>query len=107
MNAVARVETELDSRQLLATLNEIERAFGRKSAERNAPRPLDLDIIDYNEAIEGGPPTLPHPRLHERAFVLIPLRDVAPGWTHPISKRRVDRMIEFLPADARELTRLE
>ena len=108
VNAVALVETELSPSGLLAVLKEIECAFGRETTERNAPRPLDLDILDYDGKINNGSSlTLPHPRLHERGFVLIPLRDVAPDWTHPVSGLHVDALIEFLPADARAISKLD
>jgi 2-amino-4-hydroxy-6-hydroxymethyldihydropteridine diphosphokinase len=107
VNAVARLETTLAPDALLAMLKGTERAFGRQSAERNAPRPLDLDIVDYDGRIENGPPILPHPRLHARAFVLIPLRDIAPLWRHPVSGLSVNLLIESLPRAARALTRLE
>ncbi|HEX3431429.1 MAG TPA: 2-amino-4-hydroxy-6-hydroxymethyldihydropteridine diphosphokinase [Rhizomicrobium sp.] len=107
VNAVARIRTELSSSDLLALLKSTERAFGRESAQRNAPRTLDLDILDHEGHIDKGPPTLPHPRLQERGFVLIPLRDVAPDWRHPVSGLSVDTLIEFLPAAARALRRLE
>jgi 2-amino-4-hydroxy-6-hydroxymethyldihydropteridine diphosphokinase len=107
VNAVARIGTELPPYELLEVLKQTERMFGRESAERNSPRPLDLDILDYNARVEAGPPTLPHPRLHERGFVLIPLRDVAPDWRHPVSGVPVTELIESLPADARVLMRLD
>lgn len=107
VNAVARVETKLSPCDLLATLKGTERAFGREDTKPNAPRPLDLDILDYNGRVETGPPTLPHPRLHERGFVLIPLHDVAPDWTHPVSRIRADALIESLPVDARAITKLD
>jgi 2-amino-4-hydroxy-6-hydroxymethyldihydropteridine diphosphokinase len=106
VNAVARIKTDLAPRALLSVLKETEHAFGRVTADRNAPRPLDLDILDYNGRIESGPPLLPHPRLHERDFVLIPLRDVAPDWRHPVSGLAVSTLIESLPPDARPLTKL-
>jgi 2-amino-4-hydroxy-6-hydroxymethyldihydropteridine diphosphokinase len=106
VNAVASVVADLPPPELLTVLKQAERAFGRQSAERNAPRPLDLDILDYQGLVETGNPTLPHPRMHERGFVLIPLRDVAPGWRHPVSRLSVDALIESLPAGARALTRL-
>jgi len=107
VNAVARLETTLAPDALLAMLKGTERAFGRQSAERNAPRPLDLDIVDYDGRIESGSPILPHPRLHERAFVLIPLRDIARSWRHPVSGLSVNLLIESLPRAARALTGLE
>ena len=107
VNAVARVQTGLSPCDLLAVLKETECAFGRGSTRRNAPRPLDLDILDYNGRVETGSPSLPHPRLHERGFVLIPLRNVAPDWIHPVSGLSVDALIESLPGDARALTKLD
>ena len=106
VNAVVRVETARDPADLLATLKGIERAFGRTCGVRNAPRPLDLDILEYDGRVEAGPPVLPHPRLHERGFVLIPLRDIEPDWRHPVLDRSVSQLIEALPPEARALTRL-
>jgi len=84
MNAVAQIETALDPQALLARLHEVERQFGRERHARNAPRTLDLDIVDYNGRAEEGPPVLPHPRMQDRAFVLAPLAEIAPGWRHPV-----------------------
>ena len=97
INAVAAVRTNLSPSALLATLHEVESFFGRKRAEPNAPRTLDLDILDYDGRIERGPPVLPHPRLEDRAFVLFPLRDVAPDWRHPVSGRSISELIAALP----------
>jgi 2-amino-4-hydroxy-6-hydroxymethyldihydropteridine diphosphokinase len=58
---------------------------------------LDLDLLDYDGRIENGPPLLPHPRMDARAFVLVPLREVAPDWRHPISGLTVSELIEKLP----------
>lgn len=107
VNAVARVETDFSPCDMLTVLKETERAFGRELTRRNAPRPLDLDILDYNGRVETGSPSLPHPRLHERGFVLIPLRDVAPDWKHPVSGLTVDALIDSLPEDTRALTKLD
>ncbi len=97
INAVAAVRTNLSPSALLATLHELEAVFGRKRNEPNAPRTLDLDILDYDGRIERGPPVLPHPRLEDRAFVLFPLRDVAPDWRHPVSGRSIEDLIAALP----------
>jgi 2-amino-4-hydroxy-6-hydroxymethyldihydropteridine diphosphokinase len=97
VNAVAQVETALGPAALLALLHRIERDFGRVRSVRNAPRPLDLDIVDYDGRIEDGPPMLPHPRLESRGFVLIPLRDVAPAWPQPVSDRSIAELIASLP----------
>jgi 2-amino-4-hydroxy-6-hydroxymethyldihydropteridine diphosphokinase len=103
VNAVARIETSLTPQSLIARLHDVERHFGRERGERNAPRTLDLDILDYDGRIEAGPPVLPHPRIESRAFVLVPLRDVAPDWRHPVSGQPVDALIRALPADTRKL----
>lgn len=97
VNAVASVHTELDPAQLLAALHVIEAQFGRRRTRPNAPRTLDLDIVDYDQRVEQGPPELPHPRMHTRLFVLCPLRDVAPAWRHPVLHATVSELIAALP----------
>lgn len=106
INAVLKIGTELQPTQLLMYLHGVEAKFGRTRIARNAPRTLDIDIVDYNGRIEDGPPQLPHPRTESRNFVLIPLRDVAPDWHHPISGRSVDELIAALPEAERTLTAL-
>lgn len=85
VNGVAAVETGLDPAALLAALHEVEHEFGRVRGARNAARVVDLDLIAYGEVVRPGPeaPILPHPRAAERAFVLLPLAEVAPGWRLP------------------------
>lgn len=102
VNAVARIETALDPAALMDLLAKTEVAFGRERSRPNAPRALDIDLIDYDGRIEAGPPILPHPRAHLRAFVLIPLADVAPDWCHPVSGNSVDDLLAAVPqADRR------
>jgi 2-amino-4-hydroxy-6-hydroxymethyldihydropteridine diphosphokinase len=101
VNAVARVDTAHSPDKLMQVLHKIELAFGRTRGAKNAPRTLDLDLIDYQGRVEEGPPTLPHPRMAERAFVLIPLSDVAPGWRHPATGRSVADLIAALPEESR------
>ncbi len=82
--ALLRPEGGEDVAALLAALQAVENAFGRVRPYPNAPRTLDLDIIGVGAMVRDAPdPILPHPRAHERAFVLAPLCDVAPGWVHP------------------------
>ena len=81
VNAVCALETTLSSVGLLAELNQIEAEFGRERTFRNAPRTLDLDIIDYNGESSTDPHlTLPHPRAHERSFVMLPLAEILPDF---------------------------
>ena len=84
VNGVARIETAFGPADVLQTLHRIEAAFGRVREAVNAPRVLDLDLLAHGGQVSTGWPVLPHPRLHERAFVLQPLADVAPDWRHPV-----------------------
>jgi 2-amino-4-hydroxy-6-hydroxymethyldihydropteridine diphosphokinase len=106
VNAVASIATELPPAGLLAAMRQIEVAHGRIQSQQNAPRTLDLDLLDYEGRVEAGPPILPHPRLQERGFVLVPLSDVAPQWRHPVSGRSVNALIAALPQRAAEIRRL-
>ncbi len=85
LNAVVELETRLEPEPLLAALHDIEAAQGRQRPYRNAPRTLDLDLLLYGQRVWGSDTLqLPHPRLHERAFVLEPLLQLAPGLRHPL-----------------------
>ncbi len=99
VNAVAAVETSLLSPALLARLHEIEAEFGRERRHTNAPRTLDLDIVDYGGGVSAldETPILPHPRLTDRPFVLLPLMDIAPNWRHPVTGRTISALIAALP----------
>lgn len=105
VNAVIRVETSLSPDAIMALLHEIESLYGRTRSAKNAPRTLDLDLLDVDGRVEEGPPTLPHPRLSQRAFVLTPLADVAPGWRHPVSGLTVEQLIAALPEPERAAVR--
>ena len=84
LNAVAELRTALQPLDLLAELQAIERAHGRERPFRHAPRTLDLDLLLYGQRVVDDPAlTVPHPRLHERAFVLLPLAELAPDLHHP------------------------
>ncbi len=83
-NGVVLVETAQGPLETIRTLFSLERAFGRERSLKNAPRTLDLDLIAHGRTvIEGADLTLPHPRAHERLFVMGPLAQVAPAWRHP------------------------
>ena len=97
-NAVAVVETHLSPHALLSALREIEEDFGRVRTVRDAARIIDLDILTYNDLVfEDADLALPHPRMHNRGFVLYPLQEVAPGWMHPVLEKSVATMIAGLP----------
>jgi 2-amino-4-hydroxy-6-hydroxymethyldihydropteridine diphosphokinase len=101
INGVARLEGEAEPAALLARLQAIEAAAGRppRSAGRvvNAARCLDLDIIAIGSRQRAAPdPILPHPRAHQRVFVLAPLADVAPGWVHPVLGVTVEALLQGL-----------
>lgn len=84
VNGVAIVETATPPAAVLAALHRLEDAAGRVRAGPNAPRPLDLDLVAYGRRVQGERPALPHPRAHERRFVMGPLAEIAPGWRHPV-----------------------
>lgn len=110
VNGVVRVATRETPEGLLRRLHAIEARMGRVRAApdgaANAARVIDLDLLAFGATIrdgaaEGARPglRLPHPRLHERAFVLLPLREIAPLWTHPVSGRDIDRLVADLADD--------
>jgi len=102
-NGVTRLEGAIEPIALMTALLAIEDRFGRIRTTPNAPRTLDLDIIDLNGAIRAIPPViLPHPRAHLRAFVLRPILDVAPGWRHPTLRRGIASMLVDLSPQAIE-----
>ena len=112
LNAVAAVDTALSPEALLAALQAIELDHGRERPYRNAPRTLDLDLLLHGAAVRATPSlTLPHPRLHQRAFVLRPLLELAPGLCDPagaplagrlaeVADQRIERLQTRLDVDA-------
>lgn len=100
VNGVAHAATDLDPTDILTLLHRVEAEFGRARRARNAARVLDLDLLAHGEIVSdgrGGGPILPHPRMARRAFVLLPLAEVAPGWRHPVLGLTVEEMIAELP----------
>lgn len=95
LNAVWEIETRLSLRELKDRLLEIENQLGRKRKQRNTPREIDLDILFYgDEIVEQADLKVPHPRLHERAFVLAPLAELAPELVHPKLKKTIKELLE-------------
>ncbi len=98
INGVARLGGQADPAWLLGRLQAIEAEHGRMRGAANAARTLDLDILAIDDLVRDAPdPVLPHPRMHERGFVLCPLADVAPDWTHPRLRHTVRDLIAALP----------
>jgi 2-amino-4-hydroxy-6-hydroxymethyldihydropteridine diphosphokinase len=125
LNGAAVLETCLGPQEILLHLHEVEASLGRTRRERWEARVCDLDLLACGDAVlpdmdtvkywmeTGGTPgtaapdqlILPHPRLHERAFVLVPTCDVAPGWVHPVLQRSAEALLADLPAAARDEAR--
>ncbi|MBO8153457.1 2-amino-4-hydroxy-6-hydroxymethyldihydropteridine diphosphokinase [Thermovirga sp.] len=97
LNACLLMDTEINPADLLEKLKKIENEVGRIQRFRWGPREIDLDIIFYDEKVIDGPSLkVPHPHMHERPFVLIPLKQISPQWVHPILKKTVEQMAEDL-----------
>lgn len=94
-NGVAIVEAAAGPRDVLDRLLAVEAALGRRRGERNAPRTLDLDLIAYGREARDEPGlTLPHPRAHDRLFVMGPLAEIAPAWRHPVLGRTAHELAQ-------------
>ena len=96
LNQVLMGKTYLEPEPLLRHLKRLEVALGRKATFRNGPRLIDIDILFYDDLVLETPDLiLPHPRLHERGFVLLPMMDIAPDLVHPVKKKSVREMMAF------------
>src|SRR5215211_2793940 len=93
LNQVIKAQTYLEPEALLKHLKRLEVALGRKASFQNGPRLIDIDLLFYDDLVLNQPSlVIPHPRLHERGFVLLPLMDIAPDLVHPIHKKSVREM---------------
>ena len=101
LNGVAQIETSLKPKDLLDRLQQAEEEIGRPQERvRWGPRVIDLDLLDYDGLVLRKPELeLPHPRIHERPFVLIPLAEIAPEWCHPVLQQTATDLLENLNAN--------
>ena len=111
INAVVSVDSNLQPEELMSVLISIEKKLERKRNKKNDPRTCDLDIIDYKKKImnfkfSNLELTLPHKDLSNRNFVLYPLREISPQWTHPVTKKNIDLLIKNLENSNNEITKL-
>ena len=97
LNVVLKVNTNFTPLQLIKKCKEIEVSLGRKKTAKNSPRECDIDIIDYNKKVINNKIILPHPRMHTRNFVLLPLFEINKDWIHPKLKRHIKKLIISLP----------
>lgn len=94
LNCVLEIETDLMPRQLLRTLQEIENELGRKHTIRRGPRVIDLDVLLYGSSvIHAAELEVPHPRMCQRRFVLVPLAEIAPALRHPVENKSVEELL--------------
>ncbi len=100
-NAVIAVQTDLVADDLLQLMLDIEEEFGRVRSYKNAPRLLDLDLIAYHDDVikDGERLIVPHPRMHERSFVISPLLELSKNWSHPVSGRNISELVQDIPED--------
>lgn len=100
VNGVVLLSSPLPPIELLSEFHAVEAQLGRRRSRANAPRSIDIDLLDHHGLVSAGGaggPVLPHPRLAGRAFVLLPLRDVVPDWRHPMTGQALAALIAALP----------
>jgi 2-amino-4-hydroxy-6-hydroxymethyldihydropteridine diphosphokinase len=94
LNGVVQLETDITPHSLLSVLREIEWSLGRDEENRSGPRTIDLDILFYGQRVIDKPGlVIPHPRLHQRRFVLVPLSELDPLWVHPTEQRTITQLL--------------
>lgn len=104
LNTVIEGETALSPEDLLVFVKGVEKKIGRVTRFRWGPREIDIDILFYDDLVyKQGSLEIPHPRLHERDFVLVPMQDIAPNYVHPVLQKTVRELLEALPPDKKSV----
>ena len=103
VNGVVGIETVLEPVALVKEVLDVEAELGRRRSTVNAPRTIDIDVIAYNDVVISGDHTgdveIPHPRMHSRAFVLLPMAEIFPDWQHPKQAKSIAELVAQLPKD--------
>lgn len=108
VNAAAEVKSPLSAKDLFSLLHHIENEMGRERAARYGPRIIDLDLLFYDDMVlDTGELIIPHPRLHERRFVLVPLCELSPDFEHPVLKKMVCDLLKEVPENGQRVLRIE
>jgi len=103
LNQVVKANTYLDPEPLLKHLKRLEVALGRQESFPNGPRLIDMDLLFYDDLVLNKPSlVIPHPRLHERGFVLLPLLDIAPNLVHPVQQKTVEELVALVNVEGIE-----
>ena len=103
LNQVVKANTYLDPEPLLKHLKRLEVALGRQESFPNGPRLIDIDLLFYDDLVLNKPSlVIPHPRLHERGFVLVPLMDIAPNLVHPVQQKTVQELVALVNVEGIE-----
>jgi 2-amino-4-hydroxy-6-hydroxymethyldihydropteridine diphosphokinase len=108
LNLVCEAPTSMTPPDLLNFIKQIEKNMGRQPGPVNSPRPIDIDILFYgNQVISAPALTIPHPRLAERAFVLVPFAEINPGFVHPVTGKTIRQMLQALRVNTEDIVKLQ
>jgi len=108
LNMVCQAKTMLQPEDLLTLAKGIERKMGRQPGRTNSPRPIDIDILFYGDKVINTPGlVIPHPRMNYRAFVLVPLAEIAPTLVHPVTKKTAKEMLWDIKKGVQDVLKLE